>query len=93
MILESFMTEKYVAEFTYEDINRDNFSFPLNADNFEAAAVEAVEEIKTRGIITEDKMIGRIKNLEGEYYEIFRRDWLINTKTGKQLDSLEEKLN
>jgi len=93
MILESFMTEKYIAEFTYEDINRDNFSFPLNADNFEAAAVEAVEEIKTRGIITEDKMIGRIKNLEGEYYEIFRRDWLINTKTGKQLDSLEEKLN
>ena len=93
MILESFMTEKYVAEFTYEDINRDNFSFPLNADNFEAAAVEAVEEIKTRGIITEDKMIGRIKNLEGEYYEIFRRDWLINTKTGKQLDSLEGKLD
>jgi len=93
MILESFMNEKYVAEFTYEDINRDNFSFPLNADNFEAAAVEAVEEIKTRGIITEDKMIGRIKNLEGEYYEIFRRDWLINTKTGKQLDSLEGKLD
>jgi hypothetical protein len=87
------MTEGYVAEFTYEDINRDNFSFPLNADNFEAAAVEAVEEIKTRGIITEDKMVGRIKNPEGEYYEIFRRDWLIDSKTGKQLSDLEEKLN
>jgi ribosomal protein S8 len=93
MILESFMTEGYVAEFTYEDINRDSFRFPLEADNFEAAAVEAVEEIKTRGIIIEDKMIGRIKNPEGEYYEIFSGNWLVDFKTGKQLDSLEGKLD
>lgn len=99
MILGSFMTdyttetEGYVAEFTYENINKDDFSFPLEADNFEAAAVEAVEEIKTRGIITEDKMVGRIKNPEGKYYEIFRGKWLVNFKTGKKLDSLEEKLN
>jgi len=98
MILETFMTEGYTAEFTYEDINRDSFSFPLNADNFEAAAVEVVEELKTRGVITEDSMSGRIKNPEGKYYEIFRGDWLVDIKTGKlktgkKPDSLEGKLN
>jgi hypothetical protein len=98
-MLGSFMTgeanetEEYTVEFTYENINKDDFSFPLEADNFEAAAVEAVEEMKTRGIITEDKMVGRIKNPDGEYYEIFKGAWLININTGKKLDSLEEKLN
>ena len=83
----------YNVEFTYENINKDGFSFPVEADNFEEAAVEAIEELKTRGIITEDKMVGRIKNPEGKYYEIFRGDWLVNFKTGKKLDSLEGRLD
>ena len=84
---------EYIAEFGYENIKKDGFSFPVEADNFEEATVEVIEEIKTRGIITEDKMVGRIKNPEGKYYEIFRGKWLVNFKTGKKLDSLEEKLD
>lgn len=83
---------EYTTEFGYENINKDGFSFPVEADNFEKAAVKSIEELKTRGIITEDKMVGRIKNPEGKYYEIFRGKWLVDFKTGKKVSSLEEKL-
>jgi len=86
-------TEEYAAEFTYEDSNKEGFSFPLSdVNNFEEASVKAIQELQTRGIITEDDMVGRIKNPKGKYYEIFRGEWLVNFKTGKKLDSLEEKL-
>lgn len=86
--------EEYIAEFTYEDPNKQGFSFPLqDVNNFEAAAVKTVEELKMRGIITENSMIGEIKNSKGECYGIFKKDWLINTKTGKQLETLEKKLD
>jgi len=94
MTEEYVETEEYTAEFTYEDPNKKGFSFPLlGVNNFEEAAVNAVEEIKTRGIITENSMTGEIKNSKGECYEIFKKDWLIDTKTGKKPDSLEGKLD
>lgn len=93
MILETFMTEEYTAEFAYEDPNKKGFSFPLEVNNFEAAAVKAIEELKIRGVITENSMTGRIKNPEGQYYEIFRGDWLVDFKTGEKLSDLEGKLN
>jgi len=62
----------------------------------EEAAVKAVGELEEAKFVIGYKEVwgAKIKNPEGEDYEILREgEWLIDTKTGKKINSLEKKLD
>ncbi len=62
----------------------------------EEAAVKAVEELEEAKFVIGYKEVwgAKIKNPEGEDYVILEHGkWLIDTKTGKKLGSLEKKLD
>jgi hypothetical protein len=68
----------------------------VDTTTIEKAAVKAATELKEANFFIGDKEIwdAKIINPEGEDYVILKNSILrINPKTGKQLDSLEEKLD
>ena len=97
-MLEIFMTE-YDVEFYHEDVISEDLSirpcltyFAEKVDNPKEAAVEAIQELG-RKIKEYNIRSGKVKNPEGEDYEILKDGaWTIDPETGEKLDSLEGKL-
>jgi hypothetical protein len=88
-----FMPE-YNIEFYKERPNKEGFVFYVEANNIEEAALKAKEETEIRGVAIDSDTNARIVCPKGKNYEILKEGvWLIDSKTGKRLSDLEEKLS
>ena len=98
MILESFMRE-YDVELYEKNGSKLDSTLLANTNTIEKAAVKAAEELEEAKFVIGYKEVwnAEIKNPEdpkGKAYVILKNgEWTINPKTGKQLDSLEKRLD
>ena len=91
MILESFMV--YDVEFYREDGLSEPFTYFAKANTIEKAIIKTIQDEKIV-LINKRAWNAKIINPKGKDIEILRKGvWTINPETGKQLDSLEGKLN
>ena len=92
------MTE-YPVELYGKNGSKLDSTLLANTNTIEKAAVKAVEELEEAKFFIGYKEVwgAEIKNPKdpkGKAYVILKNgEWTINPKTGKKLDSLEEKLN
>lgn len=92
------MTE-YQIELYEKNGSKLDSTLLANTNTIEKAAVKAAQELEKVEFVVGYKVVwnAKIKNPKdpkGKFYEILREgEWLIDIKTGKQLDSLEERLN
>ncbi len=96
MILESFMTEYPIELYGKNGSSKPDCVLYADTNTIKKAAIKAAQKLEKAEFIIGYKEVwnAKIKNPKGEDYEILREGkWLIDTKTGKKLDSLEEKLD
>jgi len=96
MILETFMPEYTTELYGKNGSSKLDCALLAEAKNIEKAAVEAAQELEKVEFIVGYKEVwnAEIVNPKGENYKILKDgEWLIDTKTGKKLDSLEGKLD
>ena len=98
MILESFMTEHQIELYEKNGSKLDS-ALLANANTIEKAAVKAVKELEEAQFVVGYKNVwgAEIKNpkdpKDKAYVILKNGEWTINPKTGKQLDSLEKRLD
>ena len=96
MILETFMPEYTIELYGKNGSSKPDCVLYADTNTIEKAAIEAAQKLKETEFIIGYKEVwnAKIKNPKGEDYEILKKGaWLIDVKTGKKLDSLEEKLD
>jgi len=96
MILETFMPEYTIELYGKNGSSKPDCVLYADTNTIEKAAVKAAQELKKSEFIVGYKEIwnAKIKDPKGEDYPILVKGaWTIDPKTGKQLDSLEGKLD